>query len=121
MLTGRILAGLGALVVAALLVAAIDRNGYVRGYNTCEVKWQQAQLEVADALAHLARQYAQADATLAGVRAEKDRLVSDIDRRVKDALANLPDRECGWSDDERVWLNTSYCELFPTAPACKVP
>lgn len=117
MLTARTLQYLGIILLAAFL----GIFSYRAGANAVRVEWQRAEIQYAQTLATLAHQYAQADAEAARARAERDRVARETNRRVEDAIAALPPRDCGWTSDEHRVLQDAYCSIFPTAPACKLP
>lgn len=109
-----------ALAVLGTISVSVYGGYSLRGAK-CERDFSAFQLEVSDALAILARQYATADTRY---REEKRKRLSkdSADRQVAaDALQNTATDSCGWTSDERIILHRSYCAAFPTAPTCSVP
>lgn len=110
------------VVVSILVALAVSAwGGYTFRDVKCSADASATRLEVADALALLARQYTAADARF---REEKRKRLSEdgLHRELgKNEIQKLVDHSCGWTFDERVILQRSYCQAFPAAPACHMP
>lgn len=115
LLMHRALAGAAAVVVSLALAAG---GGYKYRDAVCDADAATARAAVSDAMATLAQQYAAADAEAATARSAADALRRARIRENLSASENLPDRDCGWSDDDSRLLDDTYCTVFPSAPGC---
>jgi len=109
-------------IVAVLLVVALSLYGGYRYRDAeCKEAYANDQLEIANAFAVLARQYAAADSAYREER--RKRLLKDsTDRGVGyEAITTTDTHSSGWTDDERRILHQSYCTAFPAAPSCALP
>lgn len=113
----------GTAVVAGILVAVLALllagwGGYAYRDARCGEAEARMREEAADALALLARRYAEADAKASGKRATRRQVVTQRVTGNSDAAKALPDRGCGFTADERRLLDDTYCTAFPSASGC---
>jgi hypothetical protein len=109
-------------VLSALFVlgyAAVSvYGGYAFRDAKCERDRAAAQLEVAESLAILARQYATADAAFREEQRKRQAVLGRERVNSHVSVKSLPTRDCGWTGDERGVMQQSYCSAFPDAPTC---
>jgi hypothetical protein len=59
-----------------------------------------------------------AEDALEQARAARQEIKTRVITRVKRETVQLPARDCGWTDAERVLVADAYCASFPTTPGC---
>lgn len=104
---------LGAVLVGALLVFAVGGVGYRLGAQHVQAEWDAERIattkQTADALAHLARQYQQAEARYAREAARKQQVVTQRVEVVRREIERLPSRDCPVRADARRLLVSAAC------------
>lgn len=109
---------LAAVVVLGVSTGLAGYKGYDYGVSKTEAAHAEHDKIVNQKLAELSTANWNLDQQVQAAtnQQHEDKVRTIIKYRTK--LVSLPDRNCGWSSDERVLLSSSYCTAFPSAPNC---
>jgi len=109
------------VIIGVIGILASLTSGYIAynaGFEKSENKYLALQQEAADDLQDQINKNAENELLLAQERAKKQEVVTKVVTRVKREIVNLPARDCGWTNDERLRVQETYCASFPSAPSC---
>lgn len=109
-------------LVVCLLLAATHLAVYQRGASNerlaCSNARIEAEQQVAQSLAHLAHQYAQADAEASMQTTKSRRLAREVTEIRDDAFKILSNTGCIVDEPRRLLIYDAYCSRFSSAPIC---
>lgn len=108
-------------LVVCLLLAATHFAAWQRGASgervTCAEARAETETRLVQSLAEATRRATEADTEVNIARAEARALAEKRLRETTNEVSRLPDRGCGFTDDERRLLDSQVRASFPTIPA----
>ncbi len=112
---------MGLLIKLGLLASILGGAGavlYNAGYNSCDNEHLVEQQRLKDQVKVLEQANYRLDISLRAEREKKQRTITKTVTRVKRELISLPERDCGFTPDERLRVMDAYCANFPAATPC---